>query len=197
MSAVMHDLAEARRAYQLAYRAKNKQAMADRYREKRATYYAENKEKILEKRALHKAQNKEAILEMVAQSRLRRKETIRKSSADYYQRNKAEIDAKNRAYFKSNPAATRSYQQNRRARVANATGSLSTDLLEKLRALQKNKCANCSANCTETGELDHIVPLFLGGSNTDENIQLLCKGCNRKNHTKDPLVWANQNGRLL
>ena len=197
MSAVMTEQSEARRAYQLAYRAKNKQAMAEKYREKRAAYYAENRDRILAQRAAHKAENRDAILDRASKSRAKRKETIRASSADYYQRNKEAIDAKNRAYFKANPAATRSYHQNRRARSAMAEGSLSVDILAKLRALQKNKCANCTADCSSTGELDHITPLFLGGANTDANVQLLCRSCNRKKHTKDPIAWANQNGRLL
>lgn len=197
MSAVMTEQTAARRAYQLAYRTKNKEAMAEKYREKRAAYYAENKDRILAQRAAHKAENKDAILERAAQSRARRKEAIRAASADYYQRNKDEIDAKNRAYFKANSAATRSYQQNRRARVAEADGRLSINLLAKLRTLQKNKCANCAGDCGSSGELDHITPLFLGGANTDANIQLLCRSCNRRKHTKDPIAWANQNGRLL
>ena len=197
MTAVMNDQSEAQRAYQIAYRAKNKKAMAEKYRETRAAYFAANRESILAKRATHKAENREEILDRGAKSRASRKEEIRVSSADYYQRNKAVIDAKNLAYFHANPSATRSYHQNRRARVASAHGALSTDLLVKLRVLQKNRCANCGTDCASTGELDHITPLFLGGSNTDENIQLLCRGCNRRKHTKDPIEWAQQNGRLV
>lgn len=36
-----------------------------------------------------------------------------------------------------------------------------------------------------------------GGIHGDENLQLLCPACNLKKSNKDPIVWANQNGRLL
>jgi 5-methylcytosine-specific restriction endonuclease McrA len=29
-------------------------------------------------------------------------------------------------------------------------------------------------------EIDHIKPLFLGGLSTPENVQLLCRACNRR-----------------
>jgi 5-methylcytosine-specific restriction endonuclease McrA len=29
-------------------------------------------------------------------------------------------------------------------------------------------------------EFDHVIPHAKGGSNTDNNIQLLCRGCNLK-----------------
>ena len=162
-----------------------------------AAYYKANKAAIKAKRALHKAQNEEAIRERKAQSRARRKNKIRESSAAYYQKNKAIIDARNRAYFAAHPEAKRSYDQNRRSRLIDAEGSISKDLLARLRVLQKGRCANCSSDCSVSGELDHITPLALGGKNIDENIQLLCRSCNRKKHSKDPLEWAAQNGRLL
>lgn len=38
------------------------------------------------------------------------------------------------------------------------------------------KCADCGA--TDYLEFDHIVPVAKGGSNSDQNIQLLCRKCN-------------------
>ncbi len=39
------------------------------------------------------------------------------------------------------------------------------------------RCVQCGSN--EKLEYDHIIPLALGGSNTERNIQLLCEACNR------------------
>ena len=41
----------------------------------------------------------------------------------------------------------------------------------------QGKCARCGSR--ERLELDHIVPVSRGGSNTERNIELLCEVCNR------------------
>jgi hypothetical protein len=42
----------------------------------------------------------------------------------------------------------------------------------------EGKCVRCESR--ERLEFDHIIPVALGGSNTDRNIQLLCERCNRE-----------------
>lgn len=42
----------------------------------------------------------------------------------------------------------------------------------------------CGGRCVECGadsllEFDHVIPLAMGGSNTERNLQLLCADCNR------------------
>jgi len=41
----------------------------------------------------------------------------------------------------------------------------------------KGQCVRCGSQ--ERLEFDHIIPIALGGSNTERNIQLLCEPCNR------------------
>lgn len=46
----------------------------------------------------------------------------------------------------------------------------------------EGKCKNCGAE--ENLEFDHIVPVTKGGSNSENNIELLCKSCNLKKTNK-------------
>lgn len=46
-------------------------------------------------------------------------------------------------------------------------------------ARQRWTCASCKSTLTEFFELDHVLPVALGGSNTTENLQALCPDCHR------------------
>jgi len=73
-------------------------------------------------------------------------------------------------------------RRDRRARLENCEGSYThrewTELLNKY----EGKCLQCGS--TENIEADHVVPITKGGSNSIENIQPLCRRCNRKKWTK-------------
>lgn len=85
----------------------------------------------------------------------------------------------------------------RRARTSGAGGSFTADQITDLYLKQRARCANC---CTKLGDKfhrDHKVALALGGANDIGNMELLCKPCNQRKHAKDPIAWAQENGRLI
>ena len=48
-------------------------------------------------------------------------------------------------------------------------------LKNRVAARQRWRCAVCKELLDETFEIDHIVPLFRGGTNDEINLQALCK----------------------
>lgn len=88
-------------------------------------------------------------------------------------------------------------EQNRRARLKSSGGVLSKNLPQILYEKQKGKCVYCHISLKDGFDMDHIMPIFLGGKNVDENIQLLCGTCNRSKHSKHPVDYANQIGLHL
>jgi len=90
------------------------------------------------------------------------------------------------------------HAHNRRARIKEVGGTLSSNIFEKLFALQKGKCACCKVDLTTIQpHIDHVHPIALGGSNTDDNVQLLCKPCNHQKSWRHPVEFMQAKGFLL
>ena len=52
------------------------------------------------------------------------------------------------------------------------------DVRQRVWQKYSGRCADCGA--TQYLEFDHVVPVARGGSNSEANVQLLCRGCNGK-----------------
>lgn len=87
--------------------------------------------------------------------------------------------------------------RNRRARLRAAEGKHTADQIAELLVKQRNRCAGCGVSIRKNYQADHIIPLFLGGSNAIANIQLLCRPCNTSKGYKHPIEWARKKSRLL
>ena len=60
--------------------------------------------------------------------------------------------------------------------------------LTKIRArimLRDNYTCRMCGRVTVHGEVDHIVPLAVGGGNNEENLQYLCKPCHKLKSDKE------------
>lgn len=152
---------------QKARRKAQRSANVERYRQYQNKYYANNKAKIAEKKLEWWKANPEAVSAIMRRWRLAHPETVR------------------------------AHDHARRSREAKAEGSYTGDELKRLYELQKGCCAGCRARLNKKYHADHIVPIARGGSNYITNIQLLCKTCNLRKHARDPIEWAQRNGRLL
>ena len=54
---------------------------------------------------------------------------------------------------------------------------------EKILKKYDYQCVQCGA--VERLEVDHIIPLSIGGRDDEDNLQILCRTCNAKKHNKN------------
>ena len=145
-------------------------------------YAKKNVKKVVEYQTEYRKKNRIKINEQIKQTKEQNK--------DYYERIR-------KLWKQNNKEKLVVYNQNRKVRKRNLSGKISPSISRKLSRLQNDRCANCTKKLNGQYHLDHIFPLSLGGAHDDNNLQLLCPKCNLTKYTKDPIVWANQNGRLL
>ena len=118
--------------------------------------------------------------------------------AKRYVANAGKIKEQAASYKLANPELRRIHQHNRNAKIRSNGGRLSNGIAEKLFSLQRGMCAcGCKQSLGDDYQLDHRMPIALGGSNTDDNMQLLTKICNGQKHAKHPVDFMQSRGFLL
>ena len=167
----------------------------------RKIWIKNNPEKVKEHRRKTKEKHKEKYAIKQKEWRLKNKEHI--SKRDREKRNNRsdedrKIEAAKRAeYNKKNQHLRRIAQNKRRALKAQSQGEISKDFISKLFALQKGKCVCCKQPLGADYHIDHIMPLALGGQNTEDNIQLLRAVCNMQKGSKHPFDFMQSRGFLF
>jgi 5-methylcytosine-specific restriction endonuclease McrA len=129
------------------------------------------------------------------------RESVKSRVKDWRSRNPEIVRAMRESWIRRNPdvwrLTLRASGSRRRARMRGADGSFTRRDIDALRRLQRNRCACCKRSISNEFHVDHVMPLFLGGSNRPENLQLLCPGCNLKKSAKHPIDFMRDQGFLL
>ena len=104
---------------------------------------------------------------------------------------------KNREWKNKNIEKVRSYDRNRKARKGIINGSHSGEDISDIFKMQKGKCGYCRSKLGKKYHVDHIMPLALNGSNSRDNLQILCVLCNLRKAARDPVEYAQSLGKLI
>ena len=151
-----------------------------KYQKKSPEYFEERRELAAKKKQELKAQ---LILE-----RDKRKEEMRLQT-EAKRKERKRIDNKTyRKKRRSEPYARRVEKINVKCKDV---GKLSSNVVTELLVAQEGKCVYCGCDILDSRHIDHIVPLALGGSNTDDNIQLTCPKCNIDKGDTHPLLFKH------
>jgi len=199
---------ERKRKYAAAYHLANKEKLLQQSRERyyrrreevlarQAEWYQANREHALARDKVYREKNKKRIAERKIEYHKQNAEKINARSREWEAGNKERAAAAKKAWKAANPDAVRAHKQRRRERAKLVGGSLSGSIIPRLRVLQKERCAICYQPLCGDEHLDHIVPLSLGGTNEDFNVQLTHGRCNMQKHAKHPVDFMQTRGKLL
>lgn len=140
--------------------------------------------------------------------RVKNRGKLRQIAIEYYNANRAAIlekqriarhadptenRARVRAWVKANPDRAKALFAQYRARKRGAVGRYTAAEIAQLNEWQNGNCAACQRDLRETGyHVDHIVPLASGGTNWQNNLQLLCPRCNSSKRARDYAEWIEE-----
>lgn len=180
---------------QKEYRENNKDKVLELQRKNRNKNKAERNKKIAE--YYSNEENRERKNKWLREWKKKNKEKVQEKSRIFYLKNKDKIKETRNIWLKNNKGTIAVQKQNRRARERNNNGKLSKGIVEKLYKEQKGLCACCDKSLENGYHLDHIMPLALGGTNTDDNVQLLTPKCNLQKGWKHPDEYIKFKHRII
>jgi hypothetical protein len=71
--------------------------------------------------------------------------------------------------------------------VSKQKRNVSESLKKIVASEQQWKCSSCNILLTASYEIDHIVPLYKGGSNNRENLSAMCRNCHGNKTLNDKI----------
>ncbi|GAB4198284.1 MAG: DEAD/DEAH box helicase family protein [Roseiflexaceae bacterium] len=72
----------------------------------------------------------------------------------------------------------------------------SSELKDQVKARDGYKCLSCGETNKRILQVDHVAPSYLGGNNSLQNLQTLCKHCNRHKSGINEINFRNQHTLL-
>jgi 5-methylcytosine-specific restriction endonuclease McrA len=173
------------------YRDENKEQLF----KKRQIYCNNNKEIIQEKQHAYYQTNRDTHIEHNHSYYNANQKQILEQKRNYWKINKEELNKKQRQRRKDDPEKIRSYGRKARHKRRALTAEAKIENFNPSEVFKRDSyiCQSCGIktrpdyknyNHDKYPNLDHIIPLSLGGEHSKRNTQCLCHKCNMaKNNT--------------
>lgn len=114
----------------------------------------------------------------------------RAAALRWYYENYEHALNRNRDWQQKNPHMLYMQSARRYALRKNATGKITSELVDRIFEDQNHFCFYCQCDLDESGyHIEHKIPLSRGGTNEPNNICLACPKCNLSKGTKTPDEW--------
>lgn len=165
-----------------AAKRKYRDAHIEQIAEYRQNYYVAHQEQIKVRKRKFRADHRQEHLAYNCRWRELHPEQAAEQSRRYYLKHTGAVKVRVLRYRAANPEKRTVLEQRRRARKRGNGGTFTEEEWQELCNALGNKCQCCGAEGKLT--VDHIVPLSMGGSNSIDNLQPLCKSCNCRKHTR-------------
>lgn len=140
------------------------------YKKYHANYYHKNEEVVKDRAKRHHVENKDKhILQM----------------KQWVIQNRAKSREIKKAWKKKNPEKVQEHHRKRRTQIKESGDSITFREWSDLKKFYNYTCLCCRRTEPEIKlELDHVLPIALGGRHVIENAQPLCRSCNAAKYTK-------------
>lgn len=165
-------------------------------RREKALWKAQHPDRVVEHRRRHRAtwtpEQRAADVQRAKEQRQRDPLANRLAQKKWRDANPEKMQAARVAWALANPEKAkaiqvraakkngRSLSARRRARIARGGGTHSPDDVARILSAQNFVCVYCPASLHDGYEVDHKHPISRGGSNNPDNLQCLCRPCNRR-----------------
>lgn len=176
------------------YKQKYRETYPDKIKEYSKTYYFREADKIKLKSKKWVDDNQDAARIGRKNRYIKNKDKAKADARQWKLQNPDKARAIYERWYEKDykKIAERAKLNNHKRRSKTKGQKLSKNIVQTLMSLQIGLCPCCNRELGDNYHLDHIMPIKLGGTNTDDNVQLLRSECNLRKAAKHPDVWRKE-----